>query len=471
MRRALLLGAMRLADSRAFWRAASLALGIAASFRRSPRWNVLAGYARERLGDWAGARARYAEAAALAKASPSAAPARWLHAAQFFLERAKGELGEPSAKDPLFGCSASPEGDSSGLRPAGYYQVEFVFSGLQVIGALAPGAARSVDLLLDGKKIRDVNVVAGRLRSSFSFKITRRSLKLFPRDCSLSVRADTGELLLPLAGGSAARLRLPMGAEGASPLVTGERRMDKKGVPVPTPQELEAERAAYLSIYAEARDFFLERFGKQLYLIYGTLLGQYRDGGFIPGDDDFDSAFMADSTDPELVKAEVLGMVLDLVEAGFSVSFNRRGRLFRLHGRGAGTKGAHIDVHSFWVQDGKVYAHNDFCAAEARGCYVPASEGILAGTRVFVPAEPEVFLADHYGPGWKVPDPGFVNYYETKDPAALAILSRALLSPAEYREALGALEARRASHPLAGEFVSIGARDLYPLTDRDEDLE
>jgi len=328
-----------------------------------------------------------------------------------------------------------------------------------------------VDLLLDGRKLRDLNVARGPLFDSFSFKVTRRSLKLFPRDALLSVSASDGSLLHPLAGGTALRLAIPHGSAESSPLVSGERRMDKKGVPVPTPAELAAERAAFLAVYGEARSFFLERFGKQLFLMYGTLLGHYRDGGFIPGDDDFDSGFMAEAADPESVKAEVLGMILALVEAGFSVSFNRRGRLFRLHGRGAGAAGPHIDVHSFWCQGGKVYAHNDFCAAERREQYLPAAEGELEGVRVFVPAEPEVFLAHHYGPGWKVPDPAFANYFEAKDPAVLAILSRALLSPAEYRAAALELEARRAAHPGAGEFVSIGARELYPLSGRDEDLE
>ncbi len=471
MKEALTLAIMRIADSPSFWHLASACLGPLAALARSPRWFVLAGYARERLGDWDGARSSYARAATAASRAEAAAPARWLHAAQFFLERASRMLGEGWVEDPLFVCTIRPEGNARNERVAGFYKAEFVFSGMQIIGGLPKGRSHSVDLLLDGRKIRSINVVSGKLRSSFSFKVTRRALRLFPRDCVLAIAGEDGTPLFPLSGGCAIRLSIPHGVESPSPLVSGSRLMDKKGVPVPSPEELEAERAAFLAIYAEARDFFLSHFGKQLFLAYGTLLGYYREGGFIPDDDDFDAGFMAEAHAPKAVKAEVLDMILVLVEAGFSVSFNRRGRLFRLHRRGAGTAGPHIDVHSFWVQGDKVYAHNDFCAAEDRSCYLPAGEGTLAGTPVFVPARTEVFLADQYGPGWRHPDPGFVNRYEAKDSAVLANLGQALLSPLEFRAVSRRVEAIRAERGEAGEFLSIGAANLYPLTGRDEDLE
>jgi hypothetical protein len=466
------LALLRLVDGRLFWTLASIALRAAAHLAKAPRWTTLAGFALERRGNDEGALKLYSQAASAIQASDDTAALRWLHATRFFMERTKFRLGLPCAEDPLFCCSAAPHGRlPEGTVPAGYYRVEFVFSGLQVLGTLPKGTTEAVNLYLGGRKLRDVNTVSHALHSTFAFKITRRALRLFPKEGELSVSTKEGCPLAPFTGEAGFRLSVPHGAEGAGPLATGERRMDKKGVPVPTAEELAADRDAFLSIYADAREFFRDKLGKHLYLMYGTLLGFHREGGFIPGDDDFDAGFMADAATPEGVKAEAISMVESLVAAGFSVSFNRMGRLFRLHGRGAGFAGPHLDVHSFWVQDGLVWAHNDYCAPGSREDFVPAVEGTLQGKTVYAPARTELFLRTHYGPSWKTPDPGFANYYSAVDPAVLRNLARALITPQEDRETAARIEAARRTNPEAGEFVSIGARDLYPLTGRDEDLE
>jgi len=128
-------------------------------------------------------------------------------------------------------------------------------------------------------------------------------------------------------------------------------------------------------------------------------------------------------------------------------------------------------VHSFWLQNGRIWAHNDFCARGTREQYVPATEKTFKGFTAYVPADPEAYLSAHYGPGWKVPDPGFVNTYEDKDPEVLAGLAKALMTPVEYREACTRLEAIRKMNPVAGDFASLAERPLYPLPETDDDLE
>ena len=234
-----------------------------------------------------------------------------------------------------------------------------------------------------------------------------------------------------------------------------------------TDEELLETRTAFLGIYTDARDFFLKNFGKELFLTYGTLLGFVRQGTFIPGDDDFDAGFMADGNNPVSVKSETINMIGKLVNAGFSVSFNRRGRLFRLHERGKGVNGPHLDIHSFWVQDDKVWAHNDFCSSGSREQYVPAVEQDYDLFRAFVPSDPEAFLSAHYGPDWRVPDPAFVNYFLGKDKKVLSNLGAALIAPDEFRECLKDMK----GNPGCGEFLSLAGRSLYPLPERDEDFE
>ncbi|OHD26357.1 MAG: hypothetical protein A2Y38_00230 [Spirochaetes bacterium GWB1_59_5] len=473
MKQAIFFSVFKFVDSRVFWILSALALRLVSVAKRSPRWLVLSGYAKERLGDLAAARTLYERALTRIAVSNDTASLRWTQATQFFLERCKHCLGESCAADPLFFCQAVPvqgETEPAG-KPAGFFKVDFVFSGLRIMGNLPRGTEESVSIMLDGVKIRDINVTEGILSSAFTFKVTRSALRLFPATATLTIRAAGGRPLRLFSGESAFSLFVPHGVAGSSPFIDGTRRLDKKGVPVPTLEELAADRREFFAIYADARRFFLERFGKHLFLAYGTLLGFHRAGDFIPGDDDFDTGFMAEATDPETVKLEVTEMVEALTVEGFSVSFNRRGRLFRLHARGAGIAGCHIDVHSFWAQNDRIWAHNDFCACGTREQFVPATERDFKGFTAFVPADPEAYLSAHYGPGWRVPDPGFINTYEDKDPGVLAGLAKALIAPVEYKAAYARLEALRKANPAIGEFVSLADRSLYPLPDKDDDLE
>ena len=465
---------VRCLEYRVVWLFACLPVAVPAIITGNPKWLTAAGYACERAGLRSIALGWYERAVTAASASVSPGWLRWLQAAEFFLERALHRAGRGRVVDPLFACRLD-EVPALALGSMGAFTAEFVFSGLQLSGFIASGAGSSVDVFLDEVLVRTVNLVSGRNLSRFSFRFTRTALGLFPASSTLRIRCGSG-FLASFAGSEGLRLEIPHGFrvgtdKEASPLISGLRQVDKKGTVAPTEIELGERRLAFLSIYEEARSFFKEYFGKELFLIYGTLLGFHRQGGFIIGDDDFDVAFMARGKSPLEVKTETIDMIVELVQAGFSVSFNRRGRLFRLHGRGCGFAGEHLDIHSFWMQDGKVWAHNDFCAAADRGQYVPAPERDYGLLKAYVPADPDAFLGAHYGPGWKTPDPGFVNYFDGKDSLVLARLAEALITPGEYRAAVQRLKVQHDGLATCGEFISIGERHLYPLPERESDLE
>lgn len=456
------------------WLLASLPASVMAAISRNPKWLAVAGYACERAGMLSFAIRLYTAATGAASASISPACLRWLQASEFFLERALYHAGRARVVDPLFACQAVEAGTFSGGKK-GAFTGEYIFSGLQLVGLIPRDAGSAVDVYLDDVLVRTVNVVPGRFFSRFSFRFTRTALGLFPASSLLHIRCDSG-FLASFAGNEGLGLEIPHGhkegpGQKKGPLTGGLCKVDKKGTVAPTEEELQERRLVFLNIYDEARGFFKERFGKELFLTYGTLLGFHRQGGFIDGDDDFDVAFMAKTINPGDVKAETIGMILELVRAGFSVSFNRRGRLFRLHGRGTGSLGEHLDVHSFWEQEGKVWAHNDFCAIARRSQYVPAPERDYGILKAYIPADPDAFLAAHYGPGWKTPDPGFVNYFTGKDPQVLSRLAEALINPEEYRAAVRQLKSQESILNSHGEFISIGERPLYPLPAREQDLE
>ena len=460
----LLLG--RLLESGIFWVLIQPLTLILTLFRHNPKYLVLAGYVAERAGNSVVAENFFRKAVESSRKSVVPGALRWQHTAEFFQERNLKRSGQSFSHDPLFECSVKETGERI-KQFAGFYKTEFIFSGLQIIGVVPSSSGRTMEIFLDNVKVRNLNVVSGSLFGKFSFRLTRKVLSSFPRNSILTLRTIGGKPLSSLAGSNSLRLSIPHGKKSNSPILSGERHIDKKGSLEPTEEELQEYRITFIAIYNDARDFFLKHFGKELFLTYGTLLGFVRQGTFISGDDDFDVGFMADSKDPATVKKETLSMIRDLVGAGFSVSFNRRGRLFRLHGRNQGVEGAHLDIHSFWEQDGKVWAHNDFCTPGKREQFVPAKEQDYGLFKAFVPIDPEAFLSAHYGPDWRVPDPAFVNYFLGKDKYVLSNLGEALITPTEYRSCLKSINGNDSD----GEFISIAERPLYPLPDRDEDFE
>ncbi len=80
-------------------------------------------------------------------------------------------------------------------------------------------------------------------------------------------------------------------------------------------------------------------------------------------------------------------MVVELVKAGFTVSFNRKGRLFRLQWEHGDTDGLHLDVRPVWFQDGRVWLHNHCSFPARREDFLPAAERPFRGTTVRVPRE------------------------------------------------------------------------------------
>jgi len=475
--------ASRWVDSSPFWRVVLWGSSLAGLIRRKdPKWAVLEGYAAETLGKVDRAAGAWVRAEALAKGATVMAVMRWLQPVQFFLERLYHRRGTPRQVDPLFLCSAVPVKQPSGKAAggagaAGRYKVEFTFDGLMIMGIVPEGRGRNVGVYINGELLREFSLGGGKPFSRFKITILRSTMAHFPSSGLLTLEMNKEGALAPFGSGgyNACWMTVPHGS-GALLSSAGDRvRLDKKGNIVGTPEYRENRKKQYLSLYEQANAFFERTMGRSLILLYGTLLGVYRNGDLIEGDDDFDTGYVSEAADPEALKKEMLGVMRSLIEEGFTVSFNRSGRLFRLHapfGQEADyEQSLHLDITPVWFQDGYAWSHNHFWMSGSPEDFLPEGSRILGGTKVYIPADSEKFLVRQYGPGWKVPDPGFVYHRDEMDNKMLANLTRAFITPAEYRELLKDVEERRKDNPSLGRLVSLGAEDFYPLRGLEDDIE
>ncbi|QSB04806.1 tetratricopeptide repeat protein [Natronoglycomyces albus] len=436
---------------------------------RHATWLAPLGDARFDDGDVEGAISAYESAVEECDRSDAMWAITAKHRWQFRLERMRFLQGRPQAEDPLFAATTVPKlAASVSAEPepvVGLYDLRPSFLGLVVDGFLASSDADQVEIWLNGENIRTVNVSTDGFFGQFRFHFRRSSVEIMPQEFTLEVRTPQGESLLTRTGGTEYEVRLPNSTGQLAAALAEGSKIDKKGEISKSLAETRERQQEYLRIYEQVRDFFEQRFDRSLFLMYGTLLGYYRGGDFIPTDDDFDAGYVSYRTNPAEVKAEAQDLVVELVKAGFTVSINRRGKLFRVQLERGATDGFHLDLRPLWFQDGKLWVHNHCSYPSTPEKFVPVVDGQLRGTRVSTPADTEDFLRNHYGPGWKTPDPGFIYYGDEVDPLVRKNLEAAFITPAEYRKLEARVAKEIAGVPGAGRLVSIGAQSLYPLED------
>jgi hypothetical protein len=342
--------------------------------------------------------------------------------------------------DPLFAASLVPQGRCT-------LNAEFGYRGLWLGGRVS---AEWIDIRLDGVAVRREKL---RGAGSFRYIIGREALALFPHTGLLDVIDDTGHVL------AAWQVGVPHGKGGVAQAIAHRGPLEKKGGLRADVNELKARQDAYLALYTRVNAAFQDEFGKPVFILYGTLLGQHRSADFIPGDDDFDVGYLSEQTSFASVRNEAITLIERLVARGFTVSLNAEGKPFRIRDDQAGPDIWLDNRPVFCPGDNHVWLHKQARLDLPLNNFAALERAELRGCPILKPRDTEAFLAAYYGTGWRVPDPTFSNATKGIDPQITRGLAQVNLTLAQQKE----LAVRIKSQQTTGHFAPLALAKLYPL--------
>jgi hypothetical protein len=180
-------------------------------------------------------------------------------------------------------------------------------------------------------------------------------------------------------------------------------------------------QSSAMRLYSRVRQILLDEHGYDAFLMYGTLLGAIRDGGYISHDADFDAGYVSRCTTGPDAAAELVQIALTMVKHGLGVDL--RARLLHVHD--LEDDNFHIDLFHTYFENG-VHRFPFGIAGESKLLeqdWTGTHEIDFPGGRALVPDNSEQLIEHLYGEDWRLPKPGFNWSLDRTDEASEAQLT------------------------------------------------
>ena len=321
----------------------------------------------------------------------------------------KGASHRPEQRSGPLGFLGRLFGRVPGSRPsstpAGEFRVGISRKGMVAWGSVS-GESPMVHMFINELLLASVRTAADGSDTSrgirqFRFRINTPSLALLPATGKARLAISTGEAMLRNESGKAFHLfSWPEGKGGieeailAGAILTSHKTI---GLP-PSPQKVER----WLLSYGKLAAFMQERWGKPVFLYYGSLLGAVRDNAVIPYDDDFDVAYFSGKTTAEEIKEEMIEIIASLAASDAGVKIKLMPFFFKVR-----IEGGDIDVFPAWHDGTFLWSPWKTCLRCSGNLLKQLRRRSFYDHEVLVPADAERFLALKYGDNWRAPDPAW----------------------------------------------------------------
>ncbi len=156
---------------------------------------------------------------------------------------------------------------------------------------------------------------------------------------------------------------------------------------------------------AELSAIFKDRFGLDLFVAYGVLLGFTRSGDFIGYDDDLDLAYISPLQSKEAIYRQSVEIVETLIALGYQLKLSTYGQ-YKVFKRWRRHR-LKFEIFVGWTEAERAFLYFAIDKGVDASAFLPVGQGDFHGVRLPVPADPERVCEAIYGPGWRTPDPDF----------------------------------------------------------------
>jgi SAM-dependent methyltransferase len=166
-------------------------------------------------------------------------------------------------------------------------------------------------------------------------------------------------------------------------------------------EELEPMLDAIAEVIAALREIGIEAF-----LVYGTLLGAFREGTVIGNDSDADLGYVSHLSHPVDVIRESFRIQRALVAHGYRIT-RYSALAFKVDIEEADGTIRGLDVFGGFLMDGNLHLMGEIREPFEESWIYPLGTTTLEGRTFPAPADPDKMLRAAYGASWRVPDPAF----------------------------------------------------------------